>query len=368
MENQPQDSRSAFAQEFERKVKLARHFGFLERAWERAALPVGGVAGAFLTASWFGLWQNVTPSVRMAGVVLFSAALAAAIRPLFRLQYPTREDALERMNKATGLPGRLASTYDDIPVDGTDEQSRAIWDFQRARIERKVGHWKAGAPRSNLVHRDPFALRFALAMVTGISLVAAHSADQVGERITAVMDWKTDLNATLAKIDAWVTPPNYTGAAPIYIASTENRSVTAAGSGYTIPEGSVLTLRLHDQYARVAVSGGTTEPASSCRPNGKVTECRFELSGDAGISVHSARTGTVNWQFNVTPDLPPRIVVAPAPAAGEGRPATPGATYALEDEYGAEVIGGRIEMPAPRNPDARPLPLFGLPTVPVPVK
>ena len=171
--NNPVKDRSAFARSFERAVGLSRAFGYLERAWDRAALPVGGVAGTFLAASWFGLWQNVAPSVRMAGTLLFAAALAAAIRPLFKVKYPDREDALERMNKANGGK-RFASTYDDKPIDESDEQAKAMWELNRMRIERKVGKFKAGAPESNLVNRDPFALRFALAMADqgGVGFVA----------------------------------------------------------------------------------------------------------------------------------------------------------------------------------------------------
>ncbi|GEM_PF-2583204 len=362
---------SVCAQSLELAIKGTKVRGYLERAWDRAALPVIGITSTFLAATGFGMWQHVPPSARMAGVALFAVALAAAIAPLRKVRVPTREQALERMDKATGLPGRLASTYDDIPVKESDAQSRVIWELQRSRIERKVGAFKAAPLRSTLPARDPMALRYAMALIAGLAVTGAISEDQAMNRFAAAFDFQTGLTANMAKIDAYVTPPKYTGKAPIYIASTKQGKEAAEDAAYEVPESSILTLRLHDPHARVTATGGSAKPEDSCKPSGEITQCDLELSSNAQITVKSPRTGEVVWQFNVTADLPPQVALAPTPKAEEDKPGPAGATYTVVDEYaGAEAVRARIVLPEglQQEPGARPLSIFKAPALTIQIK
>ncbi len=376
--NDPDRNRSKFARSFERAVGRARWSGFLERAWERSVPTVGGLSAVFLSASWLGLWQNVTPAARVVGVILFAAALVTAARPLFKVKRLTREEALNRMDNVTGKPNRPASTYGDISAGeggGDDDEVKALWQIQRKRIEKEVGSFDAGAPKSSLGRRDPFGARFALLLVTGVSLGVAMSQGQEIDRVTAAFDWSLQApSAGPVKVDAWVSPPVYTGVAPLYLSKTDADKSAVSKSKFTVPARSVLRINVHDKDAKekISVTGGASSVEDSCSSfsYNNTTKCEFKLASSASVTVKRGAHKPLSWRFNVTPDLPPRISVAPVPQDKKKNEEQPNlsVTYTLEDEYDAEVTEGRIAPIKPADPDARPLPLYNLPKITIPVK
>src|ERR1700688_1646266 len=123
------DSDAALARALER----ARLAILWERLWPALAAPATAV-GLFLAASWLGVWLWLPPVGRAIGLCLFFVLAAAATLPLLRLRVPTREDALRRLDRKSGLPHRPATTIaDDIAVSTTDPSSLAIL---RAHVQR----------------------------------------------------------------------------------------------------------------------------------------------------------------------------------------------------------------------------------------
>src|SRR6202140_85059 len=97
-----------------RALDRARLAILWERLWPALAAPATAV-GLFLAASWLGIWLWLPPSGRAIGLCLFVLLAAAATLPLLRLRLPTREDALRRLDRKSGLPHRPATTIaDDI--------------------------------------------------------------------------------------------------------------------------------------------------------------------------------------------------------------------------------------------------------------
>ncbi len=358
--------RSKFARSFDRAVGLARWTGFAERVWDRAAPTVGGLTGVFLTASWAGLWQYVTPSVKMTGVALFAAGLTAAIAPLRKVRFPGRDEALARLDRNTGLPDRLAATYDDIPDDkDMDRESRVVWDIQRSRIQKKVGRFKVGGPKSTLKERDPYNLRYALALAAGLSFCMAASQGESVDRLTSAFDWKLETMTNTAKIDAWITPPDYAGQEQVPLSSREGGPV-ALDSDVSVPAGSTVTLRVHEPNASVTVQGGATPVEEACRTvtQDGATSCEFKLASNTGITVNRRGEGrSVTWTINVTPDRPPVISVNSEADEQEGKERV---TYTVKDEFGAEISGTRIKPAEPADPEAKPLPVYNLPKMTLP--
>lgn len=353
--------RSAFARSFERAVWRARVFGLLERAWARAAMPAGGTAGLFLTASWMGLWTVATPSLRMAGVALFAAALTAAARPLLGLRLPTRSEAIDRLDAKTGIPHRPAATYDSIPVAGSSPEAAGLYEAQRRRIESRVGAFTAGAPQSDLVYRDPYALRLCLLIATIMSGAVAYSEGALLSRPAAAFDWRAETMARPpVKMDAWVTAPGYTAFAPVYIASAKDSSAHKPAQDFVVPQNSVLTLRIHDEHTSVSSAGGTELAQTACRERGEIRECSFSFSGDATVTVHTLRDGDLVWSFGINADRPPQVVASADPSENRS-----GIDYRVTDEYaGADVSRGVIHAPPPAgDTGARTLPHYALPEI-----
>src|SRR5450432_3618977 len=118
-----------------RALERARSAILWERLWPALVAPATAV-GLFLAVSWLGLWLWLPPVGRAIGLCAFFLLAAAATVPLLRLRLPTREDALRRLDRRSGLPHRPATTIgDDLAANTSDPSSLAIW---RAHIERAL--------------------------------------------------------------------------------------------------------------------------------------------------------------------------------------------------------------------------------------
>src|SRR5947208_1665051 len=103
-----------------RALQRARGSLLWERLWPAFA-TMATVLGLFLALSWAGLWLVLPPMARTAGVAIFTILLILAAVPLLRLRVPTRRDALDRVDKASGEPHRPATALTDtMAANGQD--------------------------------------------------------------------------------------------------------------------------------------------------------------------------------------------------------------------------------------------------------
>ena len=104
-------------------------------------------------------------------------------------------------------------------------------------------------PRTRVPERDPWALRAAVALLFVVAF--AFSFGPLGGSVADAFRPHAGLDAIPPRIDAWVTPPAYTGKAPIFLTV---RQPTQASAGFTVPKGSEVSLR---------VTGGSGEETLS---------------------------------------------------------------------------------------------------------
>ncbi|WP_232629661.1 DUF4175 family protein, partial [Methylobacterium sp. Leaf118] len=103
----PDTRHGAARQRLDRLVAGARAAGLWERVWPVLWRPLG-VALAFLTVSWLGLWLDLTPLGRMVGLGLFAVLALAALVPVLRVPRLSRREALTRIDREAARDGGLA--------------------------------------------------------------------------------------------------------------------------------------------------------------------------------------------------------------------------------------------------------------------
>ena len=125
------------------------------------------------------------------------------------------------------------------------------------------------------------------------------------------------------RVDAWVTPPLYTGKPPV-ILSAANKDAASPDSGapLPVPAGSTLLVRSSGGTIDVVVGGGVTEVAPSEQAPKGTNERHFKIAGDGTAHVR-APAGQPQWKFAATPDR------APTHFAGQGS-GTPGPRLAAD--------------------------------------
>jgi uncharacterized protein (TIGR02302 family) len=151
-------------------LQRARYAIAWERIWPVLARLLS-VVGLFLVASWVGLWLALPFVARAVGLGLFTLLALGALFPLVRFRWPSREEALGRLDRGTGIRHRPATALTDTLVS-QDPVALALWQAQRERTLASIKRIRAGLPSPRLTIHDPWALR-ALVMVM---MVAAYIA------------------------------------------------------------------------------------------------------------------------------------------------------------------------------------------------
>ena len=326
-------------------------------AWERSWPHLGrllSVVGLFLVASWAGLWLMLPSVARAIGLVLFALAALATLIPLVKFRWPSREEGLARLDRGTGIRHRPATALSDT-LATQDPVARALWLVQRERTLASLDKIRAGLPSPRLAIHDPWALRALVAVLLFATWFAASG--EHGARIMAAFNWQGVLPPSNVRVDAWVTPPAYTGRAPI-ILSAANKDAADANL-LPVPAGSTLIVRSSGGTLDVALTGGISEVAPTAEAPKGTSERHFTITTDGTAHVRAPASQPV-WKFTATGDRPPSIALARDPerqARGSLQ-----MSYRLEDDYG--VTEARAQFAA-RESDARgakPRPLFEPPS------
>ncbi len=332
-----------------------------ETAWPHLARLLT-VAGLFLAVSWAGLWLVLPFVARAIGLGLFVFLALGAVFPLLRFRWPSREAALNRLDRGTGIRHRPATALTDT-LATQDPVALALWQAQRERTLASIKRIRAGLPSPRLAIHDPWALRALVAVLMVAAYIAAS--DERMLRTYAAFDWNGVLSPANIRVDAWVTPPLYTGKPPIILsaANKEAAAVPAAGP-MPVPAGSTLIVRSSGGTLDVVAGGNVTEAAPTEQAPKGTNERHFTITGDGTAHVR-APSGQPQWKFSAIPDRAPTIALAKDPerqARGSLQ-----MSYKIEDDYGVTEAQARFAFRPGDVPkaDAEPRPLFDAPRFPL---
>ncbi len=354
-DEQPQDREQPTRTLLVRALKRARGSLLWERLWPALATLATAV-GFFLALSWAGLWIVLPPLARAIGLLVFLIIAAAAAVPLLRLRLPSEYDGLRRLDRSSGETHRPATAIaDEIAVNQNDPVTQALW---RAHVERALmsaRKLKAGWPQPKLSLRDPMAFR-ALALILVVASFFAAGGERV-KRVTAAFDWQGVVAPANFRIDAWVTPPVYTGRPPVMLPGLRPGETAQAAGPVAVPSGSQLVIRATGKVRfDVVRKGGLEDASAEARaplPAGS-EERRLVIKGDGSAAMHGVGSSDLTWNFTAIPDRAPTIALIKDPerqARGALR-----LDYKMDDDYGVveaqAVFALKDEQPAdkPRHP------------------
>ncbi|MCK5746076.1 MAG: DUF4175 family protein, partial [Oricola sp.] len=318
-------------------------------------LPLAGVAAGFAILSWFGLVRSVPDTARIVVAAAFGLAALASLWPLRSLRLPTAFDIDRRLERDNSLTHAPITTQDDHLSSGTsDDFASVLWREHQRRMAAGVEGVRGAQTRTDIPARDPYAFRAAAALllVTAFAWSYGTSGGSIGDAFR-----NHDVAEVIPpRIDAWVTPPAYTGMAPLFLTSEQN----AEKSDFTVPAGSVAVVRIAGGSGNETVTwpeaqtplgtkaeDGKTEPATSRR-----FEVTMENSGALAISGGSADE-LRNWSFTVSPDAAPTIAFAGDPVRAANGTMT--LEYFAEDDYRVTKARGIIELADDKAEGAHPL-------------
>lgn len=358
-------------------VRRAQAALLWERIWPSVA-TAGAVTLVFLTFSWFGLFIELPPLLRVVAVFLFGAALFGALFPLVRLVLPERSAALARIDRESAARHRPATALSDPLANASqDSVTRALWAAHRDRVARETKDLRAGLASPHLAERDPRALRYLALLLALVAFVAAG--EDRGTRTLSAFDWRSPAGGVPPRLDAWIAPPPYTGRPPVFLTQARPDEGTAAvneidedNTVHTVPSGSVLVVRTSGGEADISAPGArlleadektpTAAGAPRTTPGEGVSERRFVLEQDTEVTVDPAGGEDRIWRFAVIADAPPKISFRAPPRIQQNGALV--LDYSMEDDYGvagARALVSRRDLP--KKTDHAPRPLYGPPEI-----
>ena len=224
----------------------------------------------------------------------------------------------------------LEALEDTIAFGEGDAAAQSLWALHRRQAIDASQNMGAGRANPHLSRRDPMALRLAalVALLAMTGLAGDHAVPNLLQSLKPHFAPRTDL--AQVTIDAWITPPEYTAVAPIFLSrSNDTGDATSIAQA---PTGSKLVIQTSGaEQPPVLEQDDTTKPFES---NGSRSH-RFEqeLSDDADIAVTIDDETVAAWKIAVTPDQPPTASLADKPFGLTERRSLE-LEYKATDDYG----------------------------------
>jgi uncharacterized protein (TIGR02302 family) len=313
------------------RVQAARAALWWERAWP-ALWPSVGVLGAYSTLALVGFFESWDLLPAWAALLTtFSAAGYLALRNRVWLAMPSHEEGLRRLEEMNHLPHRPLSTYEDQPASGTG--SDALWAAHRQWLKDRIKALRAKWPSPGLAAHDPYALRGALV----VCLVAAFAiaGPLSGSRLAQGFFPGFTSAGSLGQVDTWITPPDYTGRAPLFLNQT-------AGDTTSVPEGSEITAHVFGGSRPQISLGAASLAIKATTDKGEIAyETSAIAETDTILSITQGGRDQGTWPLTVTPDEAPLVTLVEASAT---RRQTLKLIYEVADDYGVTDLTMDLDL------------------------
>jgi uncharacterized protein (TIGR02302 family) len=325
----------------------ARAAILFERVWP-AIWPALGVAGLFVLVALLDI-PRLLPA--WAHLLLLAATFALVLYLLWRglsgVRRPDNAAADRRLETASGLRHRPLSVLTDQPAHA-DPSGDLLWGAHVRRALAQIGKLRVGRPSPGLARRDPRALRAGLivALVAALVIAGPDAPARLAQAFQPTLPRTGAEPAT--EVQAWITPPAYTGLAPVFL--------HPAGGAVTVPAGGHLT---------VSVTGGADAPSLMAPGTGTdpqtvpfraLDATSFQADRDLTVGGRLAvrRDGQdlASWDLTVVADRPPTADWPEQPGQSP-RSLQLRLPWEVSDDYG--VVGLQAELHLTERADAPPL-------------
>lgn len=345
------------------RLRACLSIGF-ERFWP-LILPLILLVGLFASLSWFGLFGMMPRWLHIGVLALFGLAGLIALCLPFRFSPPTESDVTSRIEAINGLVHEpLAVQTGHMATGEHDPFAVALWREHQRRMADRLKNLQSGLPYTRVPEHDPFGIRALVALLFVTAF--AYSLSPNSGRIADAFHIRPGDGTAVARIDAWVTPPRYTGRAPVFLTVTDDREQTPIN----VPQGSILSVRVigggserltatdakgeRRDVQPIIAEEDQKQPAEQALVDGS-RNFRYDLQRDETLAL----SGTdARWKFSVTPDNPPTIRFTKEP--GHALNGTLQLSYQIDDDFAPVKAEGEI-IPLNDDEDEEAAPLYDAP-------
>ena len=340
----------AGSKHLKRKIALARAAIAFERVWAALLWPLV-IACAGLAAIFSGVLPNLPEVVRLGGLLAMALGFLFSLKDLFRVAWPSRYEAMRRIEAKSGLSHRPVTGLDDqLAGPEADELQQAIWEEHKLRQLKAAREVQVGTPQSRWRLLDARALRVpaALALVAAVLLGPGDP----GQQLVQAVRLSSPQAAPQLVMDAWLKPPAHTAKPPILLTSAAMVERLKAEPEILVPEDSVLTLRITNaaqpslSFHEILEDGSAGPDVAGLSPKSKFENGLFQsetlLTRPAMAVVKDGGSIVAQWPITLIPDAPPVVNVVGTPAGDSSGALT--FDWKASDDYGVSSITTDISL------------------------
>lgn len=336
-----------------RRIGLARGLLVWERLWA-GLWTAAALTGLFVAIALLGTFSALPLAIHWGLLGAFSFLLAIALwNGLRGFRWPDRDAALSHLEQASGLAHQPLSAYEDIAAQGSGDP--ILWQAHQSWIATRLKKLKLGFVTPGLVARDPYGLRAIVILLLVIGLVGTGPGRF--SRIASAF-FPGAGSARTFTIEAWITPPAYTGERPIYLErgnSAERDPMfkpVEAEEVIKVPVGSVLSLRAHGlrnipSLETANADRGRPEPLTDLGNTNFSTDTK--ITADAEYALTQGGRMLRGWTIETIPDQMPQIKLAmPLQQTASG---SLHFAYTVSDDYGVTQASARVVLVDNASPE-----------------
>ena len=306
----------------------------VERLWPQL-LGFAAMLAGLVGLAWLGIWALLPPTLDFLPFGMMVLGFVITLWGLRKWRWPTRFEALARLDVLSGLTDRPASSFADRQANpGQHGATLLLWQAHQARLARQIGSLVRARPRSYVSQYDPYALRNVGFLLLAMGTIAGGGQNEF-ELIPALSRSGQQTADLAVREDGWIDPPAYTLVPPIIL---DLQGAPHQGTvALKVPIGSKLVLRRSDgALVKAEAEGGLATDSTDSNPK----DLRFSLTGDARLTLHLQGRHDVTIALTAIPDQPPMVTLneAPKPDRKEGL----SLNYHWEDDYG--VASGSLDV------------------------
>ncbi|OUS04398.1 hypothetical protein A9Q96_15745 [Rhodobacterales bacterium 52_120_T64] len=246
------------------------------------------------------------------------------------VKVPSRDAVIDRLD---GKDAPLASLRDQSATGTGDALTRALWEKHQTQMAARAIELRPSPPDLQLAPFDRYGLRLMALVCATVAVFFAPSGGLTSVKNTISLPVFGD-NPT-ASIEAWATPPSYTGRPQVYLGEV------ADGVVLELPVGTNIVMQVYggsDDVALIENISDTNEVFSGDKTTVRNAAITVTQSGE--VEVLDNDTILDAWRVVATPDNGPNVIVT-----DEIGQTTSGALrfpFKATDDYG--IVAGSAQI------------------------
>jgi uncharacterized protein (TIGR02302 family) len=275
----------------------------------RALLAGSIVVLLFLAASFADLPRHLPGPAHVGLLALVFALLCWVLWRGFRgFRLPDLRASIHRLETDSALAHRPLSHLSDAQASNlVDPAAARLWSRHRQRLLVSIARLVPSWPQAGLAVLDPRAIRHLSLLLAVLAFFLAGDAWQRRLEFALLPDLSGMATGEQPLVEAWITPPAYTGLAPVALS---NAPVIAEADDdaprvLEVPIGSRLLVQAQGvgRLARLVANDLETDFTAL---DEATQRAETELATGEEIAVEAGFSTLVRWSIKLLPDLAPR--------------------------------------------------------------